>query len=80
MPGPEPLDEDIDILRYVKLDEGGFSTARDVNRHTSVGYTQTRNRLDDLVEEGLLKVRTVGTVNVYWPSDEGETLLSQDPD
>lgn len=76
MPGPEPSDKDLELLRYVKLQRGGFATAREVNDHTSVGYRQTLNRLDALADAGLLNVRTVGRTNVYWLTDEGDVALS----
>ncbi|RLM40550.1 hypothetical protein DVK00_20930 [Haloarcula sp. Atlit-47R] len=76
MPGPETSDRDVDILRYVRLRPEPFATARDIEPKTSVGYKQTRNRLDDLVEKGLLNVEKVGTVNVYWLSDEGKRAVA----
>lgn len=76
MPGPEPSDQDLHILRYVRLTPRPFATAKDVDKRTEVGYKQTRNRLDQLVEKGLLKVEQVGNVNCYWLSDEGEEALA----
>jgi hypothetical protein len=51
------------------------STASDIEPKTNVGRTQTRNRLDQLADKGLLHVRTVGTTNIYWLSDEGLEAL-----
>lgn len=78
MPGPEPSDQDIELLRYVALRPEPFATARDIEPDAEVGYKQTRNRLDDLVEAGLLKKTMVGTTKVYWLSDAGREALSTD--
>lgn len=79
MPGPAPSDTDTDLLRYVRLTPRPFATADDVDKHTTVGYKQTRNRLDDLVDSGLLRCEKVGNVNLYWLSDAGEdALVSED--
>jgi len=77
MPGPEPSDDELDLLRWVKLQPGEFASVNEVNEKTSVGYRQTRNRLDDMVEKDLLNVRNMGTVNAYWPADGGEELLNK---
>ena len=76
MPGPEPSDDDLDLLRYVALRPEPFATARDIEPRSNVGYKQTRNRLDDLVSDGLLKETMVGTTKVYWLSDTGRETLS----
>ena len=76
MPGPEASDDDLDLLRYVALRPEPFATARDIEPKSNVGYKQTRNRLDDLVEQGLLKQTMVGTTKVYWLSDAGREALS----
>lgn len=75
LPGPPPSDEDIDLLKYVNDRPEGFATVNDVNEKTTVGKKQTRNRLDDLAESGLLNVRLVGRTNIYWVSDDGAELL-----
>jgi len=77
VPGPDPSDSDIKILRLVRSQEGGFATAPEIEPRTEVGEKQTRNRLDSLVEDGLLKYRKVGSTNVYWLSDDGERELSE---
>jgi hypothetical protein len=71
MPGPEPSDDELKLLRAVRMVPRPFATVKDIVPETSVGRRQTQNRLDDLVDEGLLNVETVGTTNVYWLSDEG---------
>jgi DNA-binding transcriptional regulator PaaX len=76
MPGPEPSDDDLKLLRLVISQEGGFATAPEIVGSTDVGEKQTRNRLDDLADEGLLKKRRVGSTNVYWLSDAGESELA----
>lgn len=80
MPGPEASDTDLELLRYIALRREPFATARDIEPKTSVGYKQTRNRLDDLVEEGLLNVDMVGTTKVYWLSDAGRERLAEGGD
>lgn len=75
MPGPAPADSDLDLLEYVRMTPYPFAKVEDVDKHTSVGYKQTRNRLDDLAERGLLNVRKVGNVNLYWLSDNGLDAL-----
>jgi len=77
MPGPEPSDTDLELLRYVALRPEPFATASDIEPKTEVGYKQTRNRLDDLVEDGLLNVEMVGTTKVYWLSDAGRERLAE---
>lgn len=80
MPGPEAADPDIKLLRLIRLREEPFATARGLEPQISVGYKQTRNRLDDLVDEGYLKVETVGTTNVYWLTDAGCGRLAEAAD
>jgi hypothetical protein len=80
VPGPEASDTDLELLRYIALRREPFATARDIEPKTSVGYKQTRNRLDDLVEEGLLNVDMVGTTKVYWLSDAGRERLAEGGD
>jgi predicted ArsR family transcriptional regulator len=76
MPGPEASDKDVEILRRVALQPAPFVTVSDMVPDMSVGRRQTRNRLDQLVEDGLLNSRTVGTVNVYWLTDAGRQELA----
>ena len=78
MPGPDAADSDMELLRYVRLSPRPFAKVDDVNKRTSVGYKQTRNRLDKLVEKGLLNVEQAGNVNLYWLSDEGERRLGEE--
>jgi predicted ArsR family transcriptional regulator len=75
--GPTPSDDDIKLLRLIRLREEPFATASDLVDQMAVGRKQTRNRLDDLVEKGFLKVELVGTTNVYWLSDSGKQRLSE---
>ena len=80
MPGPEASDPDVKLLRLIRLRQEPFATARDLEPDMSVGYKQTRNRLDDLVEAGCLKVETVGRTNVYWLTDRGSKRLAEEAD
>jgi hypothetical protein len=75
VPGPAPSDDDQKLLLLVRSQPGGFATAPEVTPHTAVGEKQTRNRLDDLHENGLLNRRKVGSTNVYWLTDAGEDEL-----
>jgi predicted ArsR family transcriptional regulator len=75
-PGPEPSDDNIKLLKLIRLREEPFATKTDLVDDMEVEARQTRNRLDDLVEEGLLKVDMVGTTKVYWLSDEGKRQLA----
>jgi predicted ArsR family transcriptional regulator len=75
--GPTPADDDIKLLRLVRLREEPFATATDLVDEMNVGRKQTRNRLNDLVDQGLLNVETVGTTKVYWLSDAGKRRLSE---
>jgi Mn-dependent DtxR family transcriptional regulator len=77
VPGPEPSDADEKLLRLVKTQEGGFATAPELEPRMSVGEKQTRNRLDSLVDSGLLKYRRVGSTKVYWLTDDGEEVLAR---
>lgn len=77
MPGPEPADADEKLLALVRAQEGGFATAPEIAPATEVSEKQTRNRLDALADDGLLKKRKVGSTNVYWLSDEGEEVLAE---
>jgi len=56
--------------------QGRFASAPEVEPHTGVGEKQTRNRLDSLYDDGLLRRRKIGSANVYWLSDTGENRLS----
>jgi hypothetical protein len=64
------------ILRLIRLQGKPFATATDLQPNMSVGRRQTKNRMDDLVDMGLLHVETVGTTNVYWLSDAGVARLA----
>lgn len=75
--GPDPSDDDIKLLRLIRLRKEPFATASDLVDQMSVGRKQTRNRLDDLVEKGYLNVDLVGTTKVYWLSDSGKERLSE---
>jgi predicted ArsR family transcriptional regulator len=75
VPGPEPADDDIVFLRQIKIRPEGFATASDIVDEVEVGQKQTRNRLNQLVDDDLLNVGTVGTTKVYWLSDEGKQAL-----
>jgi len=78
VPGPKRSDPDLAVLPAVALQPQPFATARDVEPRLSVGYKQTRNRLDQLVDErGWLKRRKVAGVKVYWLSDAGREMLSE---
>lgn len=77
MPGPEPDDDDLKILSAIRLRPEPFATASDLEPEMEVGRRQTRNRLDDLVDDGFLKVKTVGRTNVYWLTDAGKDELNQ---
>lgn len=72
MPGPEPSDADKKLLALVKSQEGGFATAPEIEPQTEVGSKQTRNRLEQLHEQGYLNRRKVGSTNIYWLTDNGE--------
>lgn len=77
VPGPEPSDDSIKLLSLVKRQEGGFATAPEIVGDTEVGEKQTRNRLNDLYNDGLLNRRKVGSTNVYWLTDDGEAELAR---
>lgn len=77
MPGPTVSDSDVEILRYVRLHPDPFASARDIEPKTTVGYKQTRNRMDQLVEKELLNMRKVGTVKLYWLTDRGKQALAE---
>lgn len=79
MPGPEPSDADKDLLALVKSQPGSFATAPEIEPYTDVGEKQTRNRLTQLCNDGLLHQRKVGSTNVYWLTDDGERLLAPSP-
>jgi hypothetical protein len=64
------------ILRLIRMQPKPFATASDLEPDMSVGRRQTKNRMDDCVDMGLLYVETVGTTNVYWLSDEGVARLA----
>jgi predicted ArsR family transcriptional regulator len=73
--GPSPTDPDEKILRAVALRPAPFATAKEIEPELSVGYRQTRNRLDQLVDDGLMNVKDVGRTKVYWLSDAGRRRL-----
>jgi len=77
VPGPEPADADLKLLRLINIRPEGFATATDLVDDMEVGRKQTRNRLNDLVEDGLLRVRTVGTTKVYWLSEDGKEAVQK---
>jgi predicted transcriptional regulator len=79
VPGPEPSDADEDLLLLVKSQPGSFATAPEIEPETDVGEKQTRNRLEQLHENGLLHRRRVGSTNVYWLTDEGEATVAPSP-
>ncbi len=77
MPGPEPADADLKLLRLINIRPEGFATATDLVDDMEVGRKQTRNRLNDLVKDDLLRVRTVGTTKVYWLSEDGKEAVQK---
>jgi predicted ArsR family transcriptional regulator len=77
-PGPTPSDSDADVLRAVALTPKPFATASDVAPQLAVGRKQARNRLNDLAEQCLLNVETVGSTKVYWLSARGREALAPD--
>jgi predicted ArsR family transcriptional regulator len=77
-PGPTPSDSDGDVLRAVALVPKPFATASNVAPQLAVGRKQARNRLNDLAEQCLLNVETVGSTNVYWLSARGREALAPD--
>jgi len=77
LPGPEPADDDLKLLRLIRLRSEPFATASDLEPDMEVGRRQTRNRLDDLVDDGHLNVQTVGRTNVYWLTDKGKIFINQ---
>jgi predicted ArsR family transcriptional regulator len=76
--GPTPSDSDDELLRAVALVPKPFATAADVSPQLAVGRKQTRNRLNDLAEQCLLNVETVGSTKVYWLSSRGREQLAPD--
>jgi predicted transcriptional regulator len=76
--GPPPADSDTKILRAVALRPAPFATAKEIEPELSVGYKQTRNRLKQLVDDGLMNVKDVGQTKVYWLSDTGRRQLARD--
>jgi len=77
VPGPEPADADLKLLRLINIRPEGFATATDLVDDMEVGRKQTRNRLNDLVKDDLLRVRTVGTTKVYWLSEDGKEAVQK---
>jgi predicted ArsR family transcriptional regulator len=77
-PGPTPSDTDQEVLRAVALIPKPFATAGDVAPQLTVGRKQARNRLNDLAEQCLLNVETVGSTKVYWLSARGREQLAPD--
>jgi Mn-dependent DtxR family transcriptional regulator len=77
VPGPEPKDDDVKVLKLVALHQPEpFVQAKWIESDMEVGEKRTRQRLDELAEEGYLRRRKVGSVNLYWLSDDGRELLA----
>jgi hypothetical protein len=77
MTGPDPSDPPEKILHYVAVWDEPFVTAGDIEPKLTVGQKQTFNRLNALVDDGLLDSRTVGpNATLFWITDEGRELLA----
>jgi hypothetical protein len=78
--GPDPADGDLKLLRLVAVQPGGFASAKEVNENSSTGYKQTRNRLYQLADRGLLNRRKIGNTKAYYLSDDGEAAMLENVD
>lgn len=68
MPRGRPKDvSDIEIFEAAQaIDDPAFGAAEIAEQIDELGNAQIRGRLDDFVDEGLLKMKEIGGVNVYW--------------
>lgn len=67
----------LQVLRDRDRERKPVLAAKDVAERTDVSRPTAKDRLDALVEEGVLKTHTYGRVMVYWPADE---RMTNDPD
>jgi len=66
-------------LVYLALREEGAMTASELADAVGMNRSGMNKRLDDLVERGLVREKTVGaSAVVYWLSDEGKGELRGD--
>lgn len=68
---------DDEILREIALAPDPFVTASELSERLSYTRQGINNRLNELVEKGLLKRREVGArAVVYWLTDEGKEMAA----
>jgi predicted transcriptional regulator len=71
--GRKPTVSDEEILRAVRVHPEPVITAKDIVEQIELTRQGVHNRLEDLVEEGYLKRKEVGSrAVVYWLSDKGK--------
>lgn len=69
--GPEQKVTDSEILDCIQNVDKPFVVTNDVASAVDLSGTRARQRLDRLVEEGVLEKRKVGRSQIYWLSDLG---------
>lgn len=64
--GPEPKITDDQLMRVFDSEEKPFVVTSDIAERVDLSGTRIRQRLDRLVEEGVLEKRKVGRAQIYW--------------
>ncbi|PSQ51617.1 winged helix-turn-helix domain-containing protein [Halobacteriales archaeon SW_8_65_20] len=72
-PGRKPTITDAEILRVVRLLPDPVVTANEISDEIDMTPQGVNSRLDDLVEDGYLRQKNVGSrAVVYWLTESGK--------
>ena len=74
-PGPDPSVEDEEILLAIVSARPPAVGTSDVSDEIGLSSNSALRHLERLEEDGLVKSWKVGTVRIWWPTDDGRALL-----
>lgn len=78
MTGPTPQVSDEEILKHVALSPDPIVTAGEIADLVDMTQQAVNKRLKQLVDEGYLNSRKVGSAaKVYWITESGRTQISR---
>ncbi len=78
MTGPTPRVSDEEILKHVALAPDPIVTAGEISELVDMTQQAVNKRLNQLVEEGYLNSRKVGSAaKVYWITEPGRAQINR---
>lgn len=76
-PGPDRQVTDMQILKELRNHYSPAMNAAEIAKELPVARQTIDKRLRSLADEGFVNTRKVGTVRVWWLSDDGKYLLHE---